>query len=319
MRIKKLIAAVLMIAVAAISMPTAAFAKAGEYVTVGGFAIGLELCVDGVAVVDVNEKSSNDFEVGDVIVDVDGKKVGDIAELRKAVKDKSGSFSVTVIRNGEEQKVFAKKGGNGELGITVRDTLRGVGTVTYVKSDGTFASLGHPVGAAKGKSPLIISGGSTSSAVVLGVNKGTKGRAGELKAVFVEGGELSGTIKSNTNFGVFGKLNGEANNPIYKKKVQVASRDEAFLGKATILATVDGKNVKEYDIEIVSLANQKSPSEKGLVIKVVDKELLEKTGGIVQGMSGSPIMQNGKLIGAVTHVFLNDSTRGYGIFAEFMD
>lgn len=320
MKRKKFLIAILLLSILSCCLPVTSFAKAGDYVTVGGFAIGLELDIGGVAVVSVGEKEgAKQFEIGDVITKVDGKSIDGITTLRNVLKNKSGNITFNVIRNGEEIKISVKKNSSGELGITVRDELRGVGTVTYIKDDGTFASLGHPVGTTKGKSPLKISGGKTSSAVVLGVNKGEKGKAGELKAVFVEGGELDGTVVSNTNFGVYGKIDGKINNDIYKKKVMIASREKVALGKATILSTVDGKTVKEYDIEIVSVATQKSASEKGIVIKIVDKELLQKTGGIVQGMSGSPIMQNGKLVGAVTHVFLNDSTRGYGIFAEFME
>lgn len=318
MKGKKIIAAVLAVLICAFCCPTAAFAKAGEYVTVGGFAIGLELNIDGVAVVDVNEKTCKDFCVGDIIKKVGGEKVNDLESLKSAVRGAGNNFTAEVLRDGKTVTVTAKKDRTGALGITVRDSLRGVGTVTYVKADNTFASLGHPVGSTKAKAPLAISGGSTSSAIVLGVNKGEKGKAGELKAVFVEKDELRGKIISNTNFGVYGKLEKAVKNPLYEKKVKIASRDEVALGKATILSTVDGKTVREYDIEIVSKASQNKPEEKGLVIRVVDKDLLEKTGGIVQGMSGSPIMQNGKLVGAVTHVFLNDSTRGYGIFAEFM-
>lgn len=318
MKNKKVIAAILLVAIVMTVLPCTAFAKAGEYVTVGGFAVGIELDVDGVAIVGVSDTASKEFAIGDVITGVNGERIGSVAELRRAINGKSGSFSVTVVRNGETQTLTIKKNASGNFGITVRDQLRGVGTVTYVRSDGTFASLGHPVGTTKGKSPLRISGGKVSSAVVIGVNKGEKGRAGELKAVFVERGNTSGKVLSNTSFGVYGILDNAVSNPVYNKKVMIASRDEVKLGKATILATVDGTELKEYAVEIVSKASQKNPEEKGLVIKVVDKELLEKTGGIVQGMSGSPIMQDGKLVGAVTHVFLNDSTRGYGIYAEFM-
>lgn len=289
-------------------------------VTLGGCAIGIELNLNGVAIIGV-EEGERKLEAGDIILKIDNKKITNISELKSAVEMAQTKVVVTVDRGGKEIKVNCevKSGEKGNtLGILVKDTIRGVGTLTFVKEDKTFASLGHQVSIGKGKTPAPISSGALSGAYVLGVVKGEKGKAGEIKAVFALRKDLKGEITSNTELGVYGKLTTEFTNPIYKDKVKVAKSSEIKLGKATILTTIEGKNMEEYEIEIISKSYQPNKSEKGMVIKVTDSRLLEKTGGIVQGMSGSPIIQEGKLVGAVTHVFINDSTRGYGLYSEFM-
>ncbi len=154
--------------------------------------------------------------------------------------------------------------------------------------------------------------------MILGVNKGVRGKAGELKGVFIKDKNMSGKIAVNNECGIFGKLQNKSWQKQDDKLVEVATKEEVEIGKAQIYSTIAGNAPKYYDIEIVSKDCGKVKNEKGMVIKITDEELLESTGGIVQGMSGSPILQNGKLIGAVTHVFVADPTRGYGIFAENM-
>ena len=197
-------------------------------------------------------------------------------------------------------------------GVRTRDSLLGK---QDTRPDKRFVALGHQVSSGKCKTPTQIVGGNVCSALVLGVNKGERNKAGELKAVFVEG-EIKGEVFENKRTGIYGKCDGIYKSQIYPELVEVATIDQIKVGKATILSCVDGKKVEEYEIEIVSKNYQQKSEEKGLVVKITDQRLIDKVGGIVQGMSGSPIMQDGKLVGAITHVFLNDSTRGFGIFAQ---
>ena len=195
--------------------------------------------------------------------------------------------------------------GSYKIGLFIREDLNGLGTVTFLTDNGVFASLGHPVSSENGEIYSLRSGDVYESSIV-GINKAHRGQAGELKGIFI-GSKPIGTITINTNVGLFGKLT--KFNPLEYVKITVG---QAKIGKAEILSTVDGVTPKKYEIEIVKIDNRIG-NNKNYVIKVTDKELLSYTGGILQGMSGSPIIQGGKLVGAVTHVFINDSSRGYGI------
>ncbi len=308
---------------------TMASAKAESYVYVGGRPIGIELSINGVMVIGENValqgamENDDKVERGDIIKSINGQEIKGVRQIEKIMRNVSDKVLLEVDRGGEIKKLQVKVktpfGGNRkQLGLVVKDKIQGVGTLTYTKEDNSFGALGHPASAYKNANPTPISNGVTSNCMILGVVKGEKGKAGELKGVFVDNGELCGNIVKNNTFGVFGKLNKPYRSSIYGSPMKVMEIDEITLGKATILTTIDGKNVEEYQIEIVQKDYQKSPSDKGMIIKVTDERLLDKTGGIVQGMSGSPIIQNGQFVGAVTHVFVNDPTKGYGLYGKFM-
>ncbi len=302
-----------------------------EKVYIGGITVGIELDPDGVVVSKMaesnkNHKAKGEDEVsilqdGDIIQKVDKTKIKDVDSLKKAMKKASETAKVEFMRDGKTQVVEMqtyKAEDTVKLGVLVRDKIEGIGTITFVKQDGSFAGLGHPVSVWKSRTPAPISGGGVCSSMILGVNKGTRGKAGELKGVFIKDNKLTGEIKQNNGCGIFGKFQNKNWQKEFTSQVEIATKEEIQIGTAQILSTISGNHPKLYACEIVSKDMGKNKTEKGMVLKITDPTLLETTGGIVQGMSGSPILQNGKLIGAVTHVFVADPTRGYGIFIENM-
>ncbi len=293
-----------------------------------GEVIGIKIHTDGVLLVKLATVEDEDgkiyapakdagLTVGDVITKIDGKAVSDSDTFSKLVNETNGKgFDLEFVRDGETKKasvVPVLSDGVYKIGAWIRDSTAGIGTLTFINpASGSFASLGHGISDRDTGSLLSVGQGSITDCEISGVECGTKGTPGQLKGVLSNND--CGIIEKNSLVGVYGKYAGK---PDATKAVEIASRFEIQPGAATIMSTVDDGGVKEYDIEIERVMTYSS-DEKGMIIKVTDEELLEKTGGIVQGMSGSPIVQNGKLIGAVTHVFVNDPTRGYGIFIENM-
>lgn len=308
-------------------------AKIDEQVYLGGYPLGMTIDGDGVTVIGLNEFFNADgnlccpslvagVEINDVIVELDGKKIYNSAKLSEiASKSQGKPMSLKFVRDGEqkETKICAQKdlaAGQYRLGLWTRDSSGGVGTLTFVKKNLSFGSLGHPITSANGEIVSCKNGG-IFHCVINGVEKGRRGAAGELKGSFSYEKRI-GNLNVNNRFGAFGSFSSV---PDFCKEcnlINVADVSEVVPGKAEIYCTLDDNVRKTYQIEIVKATRQTSQSDKGLVIHVTDPALLEKTGGIVQGMSGSPIVQNGKLVGAVTHVFVNDPTRGYGIYARWM-
>ena len=296
-----------------------------EKVKIGGEIIGFTIPYDGVQIVgfkDVltengNKNASDTFKVGDVILAIDGvkiEKVEDIAVYLDKIADEK-AVRVSYLREGKENFVdyvplIDSLSRVKKFGISAKDSISGLGTVTYVKQDGSFGSLGHAVCDNVTKKEIENKDGLVYNSIITGVTKGEKGKAGAI------GGYLSsqviGKVENTKVTGLFGKVLYEVGSDY-----EIASKDEIKPGKAQICSCISGKK-EFYDIEIIRALYQKSSVDKGLIIKVNDKRLISLTGGIVQGMSGSPIIQNGKLVGAVTHVFVNDPTRGYGIFIENM-
>ena len=291
-----------------------------DYVYLGGFTAGFTLKTRGATVVGVSDVITTKgnvspckcagIEVGDVILSMNGKEINTATDIDKVLKDYKSGFIITEIMHGNQKKLcdlFPEKdlSGNYKIGLFIREDLNGLGTVTFLTDNGTFASLGHPVSNENGEIYNLRSGDVYESSIV-GVNKAHRGKAGELKGIFL-GTKPIGSITINTNVGLFGKIT--KFNPLEYVKISIG---QAKIGKAEIVSTVDGQTPKKYEIEIVKIDNRIG-NNKNYVIKVTDKELLSYTGGILQGMSGSPIIQDGKIIGAVTHVFINDSARGYGI------
>ena len=260
------------------------------------------------------------LKTGDKIVSVNGIKIDSITRLNEIVNKSNGKKLSVVYKRGENtNEIFVypvkdKVSGNYKIGVLARDSVSGIGTVTYIdQSNGRFASLGHTV-EGENRQKLQISDGTVYECSIVGVNKGVRGRAGELRGMFI-GDKRIGTAEKLCDCGIFGSISKEFD--YTGLSCAVADSSSAIPGDAYIYSTVNGICPKKYEIEIVKV-DRNAKDNKDFVIKITDDALIAETGGIVQGMSGSPILQNGKLIGAVTHVFLNDPTRGYGIDIQTM-
>ena len=291
-----------------------------------GQPIGVKLFSDGVLVIgfsdgDTAAKASG-LKEGDIITALGGESLDTIEELRACLNANGGSDAELTVKRGSrtltlEASPRRDKSGEYRLGAWVRDSMAGIGTMTfYDPQSGTFGALGHGVTDVDTGKLLPLDHGSIMNASVKAVKKGEHGAPGELKGAF-DFARDSGTLYANTESGIFGKLSAQDAAALGGKAYSIAARDEVKTGSATILATVNGNETKEYAIEIEKVYPA-SGASRNLLLRVTDEALLEKTGGVVQGMSGSAILQNGKLIGAVTHVLLDDSSRGYGIFIENM-
>ncbi|MDR0983874.1 MAG: SpoIVB peptidase [Ruminococcus sp.] len=294
----------------------------------GGSPFGIKLLMEGVMVIrldDVDGAASparnSGIEVGDIIIRVNGQKVGSNNEIKAYIKHCNGEpIPVELKRNGDTKTLlltpeYSVTGKRYEAGMWVRDSSAGVGTVTfYEPSTDSFGGLGHPVCDVDTGEIIPVSGGEVAQVEITGVVKGEKGIPGELSGRFT-GNKSIGKITKNNRYGIFGKLYDYDSG---SEPIPMALKQEIHEGAASIITTLDGENPKEYSIEIEKIDYKASESTKNMVIKITDSELLSKAGGIVQGMSGSPIIQDGKLIGAVTHVFVNNPAKGYGIFAENM-
>ena len=286
-----------------------------------GQVVGLEVGDDTVIVAAFDDALGGQaraagLQVGDDIQYIDGKTMDSPEDVRGALEHSDGSVELTVERGGKQMKLklepaITKEGPR--LGVYLRRGITGIGTVTFYDPEtGNFGTLGHGVNDSGGKL-LMFKEGTAYRASILSVKKGLSGEPGQLRGA-IESGDVIGALSANTARGVFGHAEagweGEA--------IPTARFREIRTGSATILSTVSGTEVREYSVEILKIYPASRSDGRNLLIKVTDPALLETTGGIVQGMSGSPIMQDGKLIGAVTHVLVNDPTTGYGIFIENM-
>lgn len=305
-------------------------ALASETLIPVGQAVGIEITLAGVLVAGVGEVETAagpaspareaGLRPGDVITAVDGAAVNSAAELAEAVMDRGADpAELTVTRNGRPMSVAVtpvpEADGSPRLGLWLRDGVTGIGTVTYIDPEtGAFGALGHGVNDAQSGALLPVEGGSLCRAQIVDVRPGAAGDPGELSGSF-SAADAVGTIRENTDHGVFGVVDGRFS--ALREALPVADPAEVVPGPATILACVSGGEVREYRVEIAR-SGALSGAGRDLTVHVTDPELLALTGGIVQGMSGSPILQNGKLVGAVTHVLTGDPTRGYGIYAENM-
>ena len=260
------------------------------------------------------------LKAGDIILSVNGTYTSSVKQFAQITDKAKGECVLEVDRDGEIIKIRVNpaydKDGYRRMGIYVKNSVAGVGTMTYVTKDGLkFAALGHGVTDGDTGVILPLQSATVYRSQVLSIIKGKKGVPGEMAGAIDEN-NLIGECTCNSGGGISGVLSDYSP---HTKAVLAASREEIKEGDASIICTVDGSNLpKEYDISILSVNRVGQNKTKSFVIEITDKELLSKTGGIIQGMSGSPIVQNGKLVGAVTHVFVNDPTRGYGIFIENM-
>lgn len=290
----------------------------------GGQAVGVALKTRGVLVVSDAAKGRA-LRAGDVILSADGKNV----ESTKALSEQVGTAQtdtvrLEVLRGGQTITVDAQaepdpSDGRRKLGVWVRDSTAGVGTLTYIDpANQAYGALGHAIVDADTGRLLAAREGAILHASIVGVTKGQSGKAGELKGNFLKAGEQIGSLMENCEYGIYGVLDDMPENLIYPQGLRAGARSAVHTGAASIIATVDADGPQEYGVEIVRCFAQSEPSQKGMILRVTDERLLEKTGGIVQGMSGSPILQDGRIIGAVTHVYLSDATQGYGMYIEWM-
>ena len=298
---------------AAAALSVSAFA-APKMLIPGGCTVGIKLHTKGLVITQLAEPSAAKeagLKKGDIIVEVDGEEVHTAQALKERIAE--DDVVVTVLRNGREAE-FCVTPKTGQLGAYVRDSIAGIGTVTYYDPiTGDFGALGHGVNDAATACLIPVDDGAVLHSSVVEVEKGKSGTPGELRGKF-DLSRILGTVRHNSVHGIFGTMT----TPISAKPLPVASEEEVRLGKATILANVSGSSVKSYAVEVLKIYPNAQETGRNLLLKVTDRELLETTGGIVQGMSGSPIIQDGKLVGAVTHVLVNDPTKGYGIFIENM-
>ncbi len=291
-----------------------------------GNTVGIKLFADGVMVVGSSpvggKTPASDIAEGDLIIEVNGVRIADMDGLSRKIEDSRGEpltftcrrdkttyqTTVTPVWSEEEERFC--------VGLWVRDSTAGIGTLTFYDPDsGMFGALGHPITDVETGKKLPVGQGEVLNSRVIGVEKGKRGAPGELKGIFTSG-TLNGEVFFNTDVGVFGALVGAQGLP--SERVEPAGRSEVHEGAAQILCNVSGEVVEQFDIQIERVMHQSRNDSKSMVIRITDERLLEQTGGIVQGMSGSPILQDGKLIGAVTHVLVNDPSRGYGVFIENM-
>ncbi|MBO8170377.1 MAG: SpoIVB peptidase [Bacillaceae bacterium] len=301
----------------------------------GGESIGVKLKSAGVMVVGHHLVQSGDnkispakeagIQTGDLIVRINGRYIHDLKEVSELVNEagQEGNKIKLEILRGKEKKEIAitpvqdRENKKYQLGIYIRDESAGVGTLTFYHPETRkFGALGHVISDIDTGKPIVVGDGYIVRADVSSIEKGLNGSPGEKFASFKK--QKLGKITGNTPFGIFGKMNQEPDFIKDKKAMPIALSEQVKEGPARILTVVEGQKVESFDIEIVNVIQQRYPATKGMIIKVTDPDLLDKTGGIVQGMSGSPIIQDGKIVGAVTHVFVNDPTSGYGAFIEWM-
>lgn len=298
-----------------------------------GMPIGIYLKTDGVLVIGVGDFKAQDgssvspsqylLKTGDYILAVDGKEVTGKKDFMKTVEKSGGKSIILSICRGEEEfdvEVKPVKNQNGEykLGIWVRDSAQGVGTMTYVDGEGNFGALGHGINDVDTSLVMKLDSGTLYRTDIIAIKKGTKGEPGEMTGMIdYSDKNILGVITDNTAKGIFGTCNNKMLEEIETEAVPIGLKQEVETGYAQILCTVDGKP-EYYDIKIKELHLDHINVNKSIVLQITDPDLIAITGGIVQGMSGAPIIQNGKIVGAVTHVLVNDATSGYGIFIEEM-
>ena len=307
-----------------------AYAEA-DLVYLGGTPLGIGLAEEGLIVtgfVDVITDEGavcpargSEILTNDVIVRIDDKEVFEVRDFAAELQNAGSDVTLTVKR-GERTfsatlaPVTDSLTGLKRLGLTVKDGINGVGTLTFVTKSHSFGALGHGITDADTGKTFETDSGSIYSCVIKGYKRATEGKAGELIGRFIDKSAPIGKIERCNEYGVYGKA--EEGMLAGLPTVAVGGKRDVKPGKAYIYSTIEGSSPQKYEIEIVKTQSQSAPAEKSMLIKVTDRALLEATGGILQGMSGSPIVQNDKLVGAVTHVLINDSTLGYGLYIDWM-
>ncbi|WP_208543905.1 SpoIVB peptidase [Paenibacillus protaetiae] len=304
----------------------------------GGQTIGVKVKSAGILVVGHHLVTNREGEkhspgekaglrLGDLIVQIDGTPIHEVRKVSKIV-EKAGlskkPLAITFKRNGKLQLTelypeYDNEDRAWRLGLYIRDSAAGVGTLTFYAPDhGVYGALGHVITDMDTQTPIEVGQGEILQSNVTSINKSQNGDPGSKRAEIIRESKVLGNVERNTSFGIFGKMHEQPMHSYSERAVPVAFAEEVKEGPAQILTVINGQKVERFDIEIVHVSKQQVPATKGMVIRITDKRLLSKTGGIVQGMSGSPILQQGKLVGAVTHVFVNDPSSGYGCFIEWM-
>lgn len=297
-------------------------------VALSGESFGIKLFTKGVLVISPAEVQTKrgvknpaadvGISAGDVITAINGKKVGTCAEVSEAFEKSGGkSIIVSIERSGQSKSVsitpeLSSSSGTYKAGLWIRDSSAGIGTITFYDKKGNFAALGHGICDVDTGTLMPMSEGEALKSKIIGFSKSEKGKAGELYGIL--GSESIGKIKLNCDKGVYGESSKSTEN---LKFIDTALPNEVKRGKATLLTTIDESGVQEFEVEIV-FVSRFSSGTKDMIVKLTDEDLLKKSGGILQGMSGSPIIQNGKFIGALTHVFVNKGNYGYAIFGYTM-
>ena len=334
MKNKVFIVFLLVFAITAFLLPTYAItvAKAEQTVYLGGIPIGIGLAENGLIVTGMVDVITDEGVVcpargteiltGDLVIAVNGYPIRNAADFASILQTSEGDVALTVKRGDSELNFTVTPAtdsltGLKKVGLTLKNGINGIGTMTFILPDGLkFGSLGHGIIDADTGKPFICDAGSVYKCYIGSFKRPEQGKAGELTGKFIERGAPIGEIKRCNAFGVYGVVKNEVTEGL--ERIPIASRKDVKTGAAFIYSTISGDKPRRYEVEIVKTANQRKPQEKSMLIRIVDKELLEQTGGILQGMSGSPIVQNGKLIGAVTHVLVNDSALGYGLYLDWM-
>lgn len=298
-----------------------------------GTAIGMKLYTKGVLVVGVsqintdnNEKikpyENSGIEQGDTILEVNNNEVTNTNELIQEVNDSNGNpVKIKYLRNNQTKETSitpVKSDNQYKIGLWVRDAAAGIGTLTfYEPSTNLFMALGHGISDIDTEKIVDIANGELITANIISIQKGTKGTPGEVRGTIDTGNKI-GDISKNTNLGVYGRVTNKNYLPVEQQEMEIATRSQIKEGKAQIICQLDNEGPKSYEIEIEKIYSMNNQDNKSMLIKVTDKELINKTGGIIQGMSGAPVIQDGKFVGAVTNVLVNDPTQGYAIFADMM-
>ncbi len=290
---------------------------------VGGVPIGLSICSDGAIVVSEENDVATSLKEGDIITQINGQEIESLNQIEDILQESGEEAEVKFLRKNKELKTLIKttrdeNSGKLKLGLWVKDDITGVGTLTFVnKKTKEYGALGHPIVEANSGNVVPVANGNIYECNLIGINKGKRNAPGELRCVFVSNSKSKGTIENNSKFGINGVLSDVKGLVDENVTAKLGGRLGVKMGKAYIASSISGIR-EEYEIEIIKANYQKSADDKSIVFRVKDKRLLEMTGGIVQGMSGSPIIQDGKIVGAVTHVFLNDPTKGYGVYVDWM-
>jgi stage IV sporulation protein B len=304
----------------------------------GGQPVGVKLNTKGVLVValsdieGVNGKTASPaanagVQIGDSIIRINDNEINHAEDVTRFVNREKNSEITLKLQRKNNSSFFEVKvkpaldstDGKQKIGLWVRDSTAGVGTLTlYDDKTKKFAALGHPITDADTGTVLNVNNGVIISSNIVSIKKGTRGNPGELRGLFIDENKIKGQIIKNTECGIFGNGTKSLINSKFNKPMKVGLRNEIKVGKAQILTTVNGSEPELFEIEIQKLLSQSTSGSKSMIIKITDPRLLEKTGGIVQGMSGSPIIQNNKIVGAVTHVLINKPDVGYGIYIEWM-
>ena len=301
----------------------------------GGNSIGIRLNSRGVTVVGYyyfesegqNRSPSREagVRVGDVITAIDGEQITSINQaanlLGRTDREPGGPVLLTMVRDGHKKTIsvtplYSELDGGYRIGLYIRDSAAGVGTLSfYDPATGRYGALGHIIVDADTNKPVDLRDGNIVKAQIVDIKSAQRGKPGEKTGIFIDQGSFKGNIEQNTPYGIFGRLDSFLPS---QEAIPMALVSQVEIGPAEMLTVIEGETIGHFQVEIERLAPQSRPSDKGFIIRVIDEELLAVTGGIVQGMSGSPIIQQGRIVGAVTHVFINEPTRGYGIFMEWM-